>query len=55
MTNEDMDDVSELDLIFETNDRLDALIELMIEKKVITEDEYNKKVMEIIEENEGEE
>jgi hypothetical protein len=40
-------DVSEMDLIFETNDRLDALLELLIEKKIISKHELEKKVAEI--------
>ncbi len=40
-------EVSELDLIYELNDRFDALIELLIEKKVISEKEYNKKLEEV--------
>ncbi len=45
------EEITELDLIYELNDRFDALIELLIEKKVINENEYNKKLNEIITEN----
>lgn len=50
---EDEDDstgqqVSEMDLIFETNDRLDALLELLIEKKIIAKHEFESKLDEII-------
>lgn len=45
------EEITELDLIYELNDRFDALIELLIEKKVISEHEYNKKLNEIINEN----
>jgi len=45
------EEITELDLIYELNDRFDALIELLIEKKVISEHEYNKKLNEIITEN----
>ena len=44
-------EVTELDLIYELNDRFDALIELLIETKVINENEYNKKLNDIINEN----
>ncbi len=45
------EEITELDLIYELNDRFDALIELLIEKKVINENEYNKTLNEIITEN----
>ena len=45
------EEITELDLIYELNDRFAALIELLIEKKVISEHEYNKKLNEIITEN----
>jgi len=45
------EEITELDLIYELNDRFDALIELLIQKKVINEHEYNKKLNEIITEN----
>jgi len=45
-------EVTELDLIYELNDRFDALIELLMEKKIITEKEYNEKLDEIINEKE---
>lgn len=45
------DEVTELDLIYELNDRFDALIELLLEKKIISEKEYNKKLDELINQN----
>lgn len=44
-------EVSELDLIYEANDRIDALIELLVEKEVISEHEYTKKLDEVYERN----
>lgn len=45
------DEITELDLIYELSDRLDALIEVLIDKKMINEKEFNKKLDEIINEN----
>ncbi|MFW5705096.1 MAG: hypothetical protein ACOCXG_04620 [Nanoarchaeota archaeon] len=45
------EEINEVDLIFETNDRLDALVELLVEKGVISEGDYYKKLQEIIDRN----
>lgn len=48
--NEDIE-VSEMDLIYESHDRIDALIELLVDKGVITQPEFEKKLDKIYEEN----
>ena len=47
----EVEDVTELDLIYETNDRLDALIELLMEKGVISAEEYEAKLEQIASED----
>ena len=54
MVEENFEDVTELDLIYESHDKVDALIELLIEKGVISQEEYEKKLVEVIGENEVE-
>lgn len=51
MTQEDIE-VTELDIIYEAHDRLDALLELLVEKGVISEEEYENKLEEVIQRNE---
>lgn len=55
---ESEDDINADDLLYEAHLKIDALIELLIKKKVITEDEYNdmyeKLLNEDIQEHEGE-
>ncbi len=46
---EDYEDVTQLDLIYEAHDKLDALIELLIEKKIISQEEYENKLNEYYE------
>lgn len=46
-----IEEVTELDLIYEANDRIDAVIELLIEKNIFSEHEFNKKLDEIYEAN----
>lgn len=48
MSQDEFNEVTEMDLIYETNDRLDALIELLVEKKVFTEGEYNRKLQSLL-------
>lgn len=48
-------EVTEMDLIFEAHDRLDAMLELLIEKGVITQKEYEDKLDDIFDRNESEE
>jgi hypothetical protein len=49
--NEEFNEVNELDIIYEAHDRIDALIELLIEKGIFTQKEYEKKLDEIFEKN----
>ncbi len=49
VSEEKFEEVSELDLIYEAHDKVDALIDLLIEKGIITEDEYEKKLAEYYE------
>lgn len=44
-------DLNEMDLIYEAYDRTDALLELLIEKGIITQEEYEEKLEEVIERN----
>jgi len=52
MVNTEEQEVTELDLIYDSHDRIDALIELLIKKEVITQDEYNHMLDKIYENNE---
>ena len=52
MAEENYEEVTELDLIYESHDKVDALIDLLIEKGVITQDEYEEKLAKVIEANE---
>lgn len=45
---QDFEEVTELDLIYESHDKVDALIELLIEKNIITKEEYEKKLEEYV-------
>jgi hypothetical protein len=49
--NNDLEEVNELDVIYEAHDRIDALIELLIEKKVFSEKEFENKLSEIYKKN----
>ncbi|MCA9459051.1 MAG: hypothetical protein KC550_00720 [Nanoarchaeota archaeon] len=51
VNNEEIEDINEIDLIYENSDRIDALVELLIAKGVISEEEYNSKLEEVIERN----
>ncbi len=57
-SNESEDEINADDLLYEAHLKVDALIELLINKKVISEDEYNdmyeKLLNEDIQEHEGE-
>lgn len=55
MVEENYDEVTELDLIYESHDKVDALIDLLIEKGVITNEEYEARLAQVIEANEAEE
>ncbi len=46
-----IEDVTEMDLVYEAHDRLDALIELLIEKEVFTEAEFEEKLERVYSEN----
>lgn len=52
MVEENYDEVTELDLIYESHDKVDALIDLLIEKRVISQEEYEEKLAQVIEANE---
>lgn len=52
---EKIEDVTELDLIYESHDKVDALIDLLIEKGIITEEEYEAKLASYYEEDSEEE
>lgn len=52
MVNDDYEEVTEMDLIFEAHDKIDALIELLIETGVISQESYEKKLEEIFNRNE---
>ena len=45
---EDEYEVTELDLIYEAHDKVDVLIDLLIEKGIITKDEYETKLQEYL-------
>ncbi|RME77303.1 hypothetical protein D6774_04835 [Candidatus Woesearchaeota archaeon] len=47
-------EISQEELLYVVNDKIDALIELLIEKNVISEDEYAKKLDSLYEESEEE-
>ena len=47
MAKEEVVDVSELDLVVENADKIDAIKELLIEKKIITKEEFKKKFKEL--------
>ena len=49
---ENYEEVTELDLIYESHDKVDALIDLLVEKGVITQEEYEEKLAKVIEANE---
>ena len=48
MTNNEDIEVTEMDLIYESHDKIDALIELLVEKGVFEQHEYNNKLDELI-------
>ncbi len=52
---EENEELSVEDVAFMANDKIDALIDLLIEKGVITEDEIVQKIDELYEEDEDEE
>ena len=41
-------EVTELDLIYEAHDKVDVLLDLLIEKGVITKEEYEKKLQDYL-------
>ena len=49
MANEEFEDVTELDLIYEAHDKVDVLIDLLIQKGIITNEEYEAKLEEYYE------
>ena len=51
---EDYKEVTELDLLYEAHDKVDVLIDLLIEKGVITQEEYENKFEEYMEAIESE-
>jgi hypothetical protein len=51
---EDEYEVTELDLIYEAHDKVDVLIDLLIEKGIITKDEYETKLQEYLDSMEEE-
>ena len=53
MTKEEINDVTEMDLIYESHDKIDALIELLVKKGVFEQHEYNQQLEELIERLEG--
>ncbi len=57
MVEDNFEEVTELDLIYESHDKIDALIDLLIEKGIINEDEYEEKLAQYYEDTleEGEE
>jgi len=52
MTKTEEIEVTEMDLIYDAHDRLDSLLELLIEKKIITQREFEKKLDEMYEKEE---
>ncbi len=54
MVEEDFQEVSELDLLYEAHDKLDVLIELLAEKGIISLEEYNEKLEEYLDNLENE-
>jgi polyhydroxyalkanoate synthesis regulator phasin len=54
MAEEDYKEVTELDLLYEAHDKVDVLIDLLIEKGVISQEEYENKFEEYMEEVEKE-
>lgn len=46
MSQEEYEDVTELDLIYEAHDKIDVLIDLLVEKGVISTEEYTEKLEE---------
>lgn len=51
MVEENNMDVNELDLVYEAYDRTDALLELLLEKGIISEEEFEAKLEEVVERN----
>ena len=51
MTTTEEQEVTELDLIYDSHDRIDALVELLIKKGVISQQEYDHMLDKIYEEN----
>lgn len=51
MTEEKFQEVDETDLIYEAYDRGDALLELLVDKGIITMTEYEEKLQEVIDRN----
>lgn len=49
------EEISQEELLYVVNDKIDALIELLIEKKVILEEDYAKKLEDLYDEEEEEE
>ena len=53
MNNEkyDEEDYTTEDLLYDAHLKIDALVELLINKKIISEEEFNKKLDELVEED----
>ena len=47
MAKEELIDITEMDLVVENAERIDALIELLIEKKIISKKDYEEKLEKI--------
>lgn len=48
VNNKEEIEVTEMDLIYESHDKIDALIELLVEKGIFEQHEYNNKLDELI-------
>ena len=48
MANTEDIEVTEMDLIYESHDKIDALIELLVKKGVFEQHEYNQQLDELI-------
>lgn len=55
MVEEEYNDVTELDLLYEAHDKVDVLVDLLIDKGIITQKEYEDKFEAYMEEIENQE